>query len=144
MNFTDELEECCDSVLEVIDVGSYQVSTAFSITDLSRIDSSVFSLSHDVAALLATNYPDNFGFIICQLKQGAQSYHPFAYSHFSFSDDGTRLFVPTRHYHPHSTKQSIWARVKEWVSNTADWDHKIYVFHLIIILIIRYSCLMFE
>jgi hypothetical protein len=81
--------------LAVFNVGSYSVSVANNLTDLHRVDTSVFNNCSDV---LRQHYTEPYwGFIICQLRDGNQKYHPFAYSHVMLN--GT-FFIPTRHYHP--------------------------------------------
>ncbi len=101
-----------DSVLPVFSVGSYLASIANSVDDLWRIDRRLFRISADLANLLKDKYKSHFGFIVCRLKQGNHSYHPFAYAH--DKDPTGLLFVPTFHYHPGEK------HVK------ADWDHTIY------------------
>lgn len=83
------------SSLAVFQVGSYNVSVANSIDDLRRINRNVFQLTPGCLEVLAGKYAGNFGFVICQLKNGAENYHPMAYSHTIPSS----LFVPTKHYH---------------------------------------------
>ncbi len=120
----------CDGIIAVIDVGSYSASICFSLSDLDRLDPSVFVLSGDVKAFLQNDYSVNFGFIICRLRKSSEDeavqYHPFGYSHF-LETDGS-LFVPTKHYHIH--KQGIFRRFlcsSQAPERRADWDHEVYI-----------------
>ena len=98
--------------LAVERVGSYNISVAYSIDDLRRIDESVFSVAPNVDTLLAKHYGKGFGFIICAFADNTEK-HPLAYVH-DVAPDG-KLFVPTRHHH-HGDKEEA----------TAHWDHEIY------------------
>lgn len=100
------------SMLPVVRVGSYLASIVPSFDDFVRIDRTVFDVNDDLFPILAKNYKENFGFIICLLEEGNHTYHPFAYTH--LMKDKNRLFIPTRHYHPGGA------------SSYADWDHVIY------------------
>ena len=104
--------------LRVYSVGSYLASIAHSIEDLERVDRRIFAFPHDVKEALAQKYKAPFGFILCRLKQGIHSYHPFAYLH-DKAPSGM-LFVPTYHIHPHSSSDSGAHETR------ADWDHTIY------------------
>lgn len=84
-----------ESRLSVFQVGSYNVSVANNLEDLQRIDTGIFRLTPGCLEVLAANYANNFGFVICQLKDGAEEYHPIAYSHAVHG----QVFVPTKHYH---------------------------------------------
>jgi hypothetical protein len=88
------------SIVPVYEVGSYLASKCYSLEDLKRIDSSVFTLAADVEELLRSTYPSGFGFVVCRLKPNlvGEEYEPFAYSHYI---DGNELFVPTKHFHKH-------------------------------------------
>lgn len=129
--------------LEVLDVGSYRASLVPSLNDFARLDTSVFQISPELIALLTKHYVSGFGFIVCQLKSGNHLYHPFAYTH-ALADNG-KLFVPTRHFHPHEAPalQSLnyidftradWEQQARTMNslrsqktvNEADWDHVIY------------------
>jgi len=135
-----------DSFLEVLDVGSYSVSLAKNLTDLKRVDTTVFTLSNGLQKVLNTSYSGkNMGFIICKLKIGNDKYHPLAYSH-SFIG---KLYIPTKHYHKADEDNSLmfsgyapfssgsnWNRdLKVTPMNRGksmdeladDWDHDIYV-----------------
>ena len=100
--------------LKVLNVGSYQVSLGMSLSDISRIDSSIFKLSGGCYELLSKEYNNLiFGFIICKLANNKKEYHPFGYSHNIFNDI---LFIPTKHYHKHNNL-------------TDDWSHDIYLYN---------------
>lgn len=89
-----------DGVLEVFNVGSYQVSLGMSLADLDRVNGSVFRLSPGCGELLKKDYSHpSFGFIICKLSKGEEEYHPLGYSHEIF---GNNIFIPTKHYHEHA------------------------------------------
>jgi hypothetical protein len=94
-------------------VGSYKASIVPTLDDFDRLDTEVFDVDENLLPMLRRHYPYRFGFIVCQLKPGNRSYHPFAYTH--DLDSCGKLFVPTRHYHPQSHGHA-----------TADWDHIIY------------------
>ncbi len=125
--------DCCDNnTLEVIEVGSYLVSTAHSVSDLSRLNADVFTLSSGVSRLVKKNYSRDFGFIICQLKRGFHEYHPFAYSHCLLNSSTSNLWLPTMHHHAHSSGivANIWSTMRSFFSfspEKAVWDHTIYV-----------------
>ncbi len=87
------------SNLYVFDVGSYKVSLAMGIEDLTRVDKTVFSLSDGCYKMMIQEYSDPvFGFVICKLKTGREEYHPLGYSHEIHKN---KLFIPTKHYHAH-------------------------------------------
>lgn len=100
------------SPLPVFQVGSYLASIVPSLYDFSRVNTDVFDYGDDLICILEQNYREGFGFILCVLKKGNHTYHPFAYTHSMISPN--RLFIPTRHYHPGESY------------STADWDHIIY------------------
>jgi hypothetical protein len=83
--------------LEVFSVGSYNVSLGYSLKDLEKVDTSVFTISKELEEMLKKYYSNPvFGFIICKLKYGNEKYHPFAYSH-NIADE--KVFIPTKHFH---------------------------------------------
>ena len=83
--------------LEIFNVGSYKVSLAKNIEEISRVNKSVFELSTGLAETLSMFYYQNYwGFIICKLNLGPESYHPLAYTHDIING---QIFIPTRHYH---------------------------------------------
>ncbi len=94
-----------DGVLKVFNVGSYQVSLGLSLSDLDRVNGSVFRLSPGCGELLKKDYSHpSFGFIICKLSKGEEEYHPLGYSHEIF---GNNIFIPTKHYHEHAPSSSV-------------------------------------
>lgn len=106
--------DCDDNYsLDVVDVGNYKASVAFSLDDLKRLKFDVFNLTPDVVELMSTHYKDNYGFVVCIMTE-SKKYHPFGYIH-DMRDD-MRYFVPTRHYH--NTHDDLYH---------ADWDHSIYI-----------------
>lgn len=120
--------------LEVFDVGSYKASLALSVQDILRVNTDVFKLSKECYTLLSSEYPTDFGFIICKLKTGNSEYHPFGYSHTVL--DPRAIFVPTKHFHAHSSgydnseyEQYSSGSYTESVSRTEDWDHEIYLYN---------------
>jgi hypothetical protein len=64
--------------LPVQKCGSYDVSIALSIDDLSRLDTNVFQLAKATSKILTRHYPTGYGFCVCILRtDGLQ--HPIAY-----------------------------------------------------------------
>ena len=107
--------------LDVLDVGSYKVSLAKNIQELSNVDPHVFTIPSEFIEMLKENYTSkSWGFIICRLDKGLKEYHPFAYSH---NIAGNNVFIPTRHYHKHSAGEVV-------IKNRADWDHDIYFYNI--------------
>lgn len=83
--------------LQVFNVGSYQVSVAMNLEQIEQVDSRVFELSPGLKKTLKTfYYQDYWGFVICKLNSGPESYHPIAYSHQIIDK---KIYIPTRHYH---------------------------------------------
>lgn len=85
-----------DMQLPTMNIGSYSVSVAKDLEQLSRVNPKVFKTTNDLIQLAGQYYPKNFGFLICILKTNAQ-YHPLGYVH-EIRSDG-KLFIPTRHHH---------------------------------------------
>jgi hypothetical protein len=132
--------------LEVFNVGSYKVSLAKNLSDLKRVDESVFELSSGCEEVLSKTYRENYwGFIICKLSKGQEEYHPFAYSHNILNN---KVFIPTKHYHQHQNNFSM-AKYDSFnidsspmfnynvaYNNTVadkiadDWDHDIYLYNV--------------
>ena len=116
--------------LEIINVGSYQVSLAANLADLSNVDESVFELSHGLKETLEKDYSEShWGFIICKLSSGlkeessgSEAYHPFAYSHDIFSQT---IFIPTKHYHETNATNK-----NDDASLADDWSHSIYLLNM--------------
>ncbi len=80
--------------LFVQQLGSYIATVVPSISDFSKLDEK-FVVTQDCLNLLRDEYfGKNMGFIVCQLMEGAQNYHPFGYSH----KLPPKLFLPTKHY----------------------------------------------
>jgi hypothetical protein len=106
--------------LAVFRVGSYDASIVPSVSDFDRLDARVFTLNPSLGQVLRQNYGTiqgtPVGFIVCKLRSGAHTYHPFAYSH---ARPNNRLFVPTRHFHPHDGSRFFHA-------DGDDWDHVVY------------------
>ena len=97
-----------DKPLQVFNVGSYQVSIAMNLDQISRVDSRVFELSPGLSQTLQTfYYQEYWGFIICKLNSGPESYHPLAYSHQIID---SKIYIPTRHYH----QEVKWVDVNKW------------------------------
>lgn len=97
-----------DKPLEVFNVGSYQVSLAKSLEQISRVDTRVFKLSSGLKQTLEMFYYQPYwGFIICKLAKGAESYHPLGYSHDIIDN---KIYIPTRHYH----QEAKWSDVNGW------------------------------
>lgn len=97
-----------DKPLEVFNVGSYQVSLAKNLDQINKVDSRVFTLSDGLKKILDLYYyQDYWGFIICKLTKGPESYHPFGYSHDIIDN---KIYIPTRHYH----QEVKWSDVNEW------------------------------
>lgn len=103
------------ATLQVIEHGSYLVSIAPTLADLSRLDTRIFDVPTDLDAFFRKHYSSEFGYLCCVLKEGSKTYEPLAYSHRLHSNG--RLFVPTLHFHNH------YGRVD---TDHADWDHLIY------------------
>lgn len=107
--------------IHILSHGSYDVIILNSInrTDIQRIPQSFGFLNENVIKFLESNYPINFGLILCKLKPGMVDYEPFGYSHDIYDN---KLFFPTKHYHEHDNQL---APINiQYV--TADWDHVIY------------------
>lgn len=101
-----------DKPLQVFNVGSYKVSVAMNIEQISKVDSRIFKLSPGLAQTLNTFYYQPYwGFIICKLNSGTESYHPLAYSHQIID---SKIYIPTRHYH----QEVKWEDVNNWALGT--------------------------
>jgi hypothetical protein len=109
------------NLLRVHDVGSYRASIVPSFDDFDRLDASVFTLSPAIGDVLRQTYGSEFGYIVCMLRGGNHTYHPFAYSHNVL---GSTLFVPTLHEHGHVTGDVGF----QAAASEPDWDHTIYSF----------------
>jgi len=86
-----------NKALEVFSVGSYKVSLAQNLSDISRLDKDLFVLSSGLAKTLESYYSDPiWGFIVFVLARDKKDYHPFAFSHSLYNN---KIYIPTRHYH---------------------------------------------
>jgi hypothetical protein len=103
--------------------GSYEVVVASSVADLDRIPPTFATLTPEVIQFLKTNYPDDFGVILCRLRTGSINYEPFAYSHALI---GGKLFLPTKHYHRHDSDFVTGRSYNPSSVVHADWDHEVY------------------
>jgi len=99
-----------DDDLEVVQLGSYDVSIVPTVNDVKRLNRATFEVSPDTENVLRTNYPVGFAFLVAQLRESG-SFHPIGYIHPIIGD---RLFIPTRHEHggrPNALPK---------------WDHKVF------------------
>ncbi len=97
-----------DKPLEVFNVGSYKISLAMNLEQISRVNSAIFDLSPGLKQTLEMFYHQPYwGFIICKLNSGPELYHPFAYSHNIIQ---SQIYIPTRHYH----QEVKWSDVNGW------------------------------
>ena len=101
-----------DKQLDVFNVGSYKVSVAMNLEQIGKVDSRVFKLSPGLNQVLNTFYYQPYwGFVICKLNSGPESYHPLAYSHQIIDN---KIYIPTRHYH----QEVEWTNVNQWALGT--------------------------
>jgi hypothetical protein len=94
--------------LKVQEVGNFDVSIAYTVEDIDRVDPTAFTLSPSAKATLEKHYPDGYAFVVCALARDG-SIHPLAYT----SAARSTLFVPTRHEHGDSDE-------------FPEWDHSIF------------------
>jgi len=92
-----------DSAIDVVKVGSYDVSVVPNYDQFTRLQFDKFNLHPDVTKLLGQYYSKNYGFMVCILRPQA-TYHPFAYVH-ELRNNG-EMFIPTRHYHGNTSEGS--------------------------------------
>jgi hypothetical protein len=113
LNFsTNSLNTKDDKPLQVFNVGSYKVSVALNLEQIGKVDSRVFKLSPGLDQVLKTFYYQPYwGFVICKLNSGPESYHPLAYSHQIID---SKIYIPTRHYH----QEVEWTDVNQWALGT--------------------------
>jgi hypothetical protein len=105
------------AALAVYSVGSYNASIVETLDDFGRLDEEVFDVAEGLFEFLQQKYGGSgLGFIVCQLKPGNHTYHPFAYTHHQHPNG--RLFIPAMHYHPNSNQTTD--------AYEDDWDHIIY------------------
>lgn len=101
-----------NKLLQVFNIGSYKVSVAMNLDQISRVDSKVFKLSPGLSKTLQTFYYQKYwGFIICKLNSGPELYHPIAYSHQIID---SKIYIPTRYYH----QEVKWADINKWALGT--------------------------
>ena len=98
--------------LDVVECGSYLCSVVPTLDHLDLLKFETFGLTRDVKHLVEKHYQEDFGFIVCILKKGAE-YHPIAYTHPKHRVTG-RMFIPTPHHHPREATTG---------GNAVDWDH---------------------
>jgi hypothetical protein len=108
------------STLPVYSVGSYNASILETLNDFDRLNEEVYEVNSGLIDFLQRKYGSSgLGFIVCQLKSGNHTYHPFAYTHHQHANG--QLFVPTMHYHAHSYSSK---RADD--DYEADWGHIVY------------------
>jgi len=104
--------------LEVFNVGSYKASLANNLDELNNVDASVFDLSSGLNNVLKSSYSEShWGFIICKLNRGAETYHPFAYSH----EIHDKIHIPTKHYHKMGNHVATVPSFGSWGSMSGSW-----------------------
>jgi len=103
--------------LEVFDVGGYKVSIAYNLSDVLKIDTSVFTLPENVADILKEAYSNGFAFVICAFSNKDFKSHPIAFE--CDKPSKTKLFCPTLHVHGGEDEKK---------SKEAEWSHIIYSF----------------
>lgn len=96
-NAMNTLYDSIEEALPIQYIGSYKATIIPRWDKFYLLQAQQFRLSPDTQELLGTYYHRGFGFIVCQLINNNQQYHPFAYVHELREDH--RLFIPTRHYH---------------------------------------------
>ncbi len=110
------------SYIKVQDIGSYMVSVVNNIDDFSRINPDYFIVNPDVVEIFKNEYPKEFGYIVCKLKNGKQiNYEPLAYSHLLYEKN--KVLIPTLHFHPSNDGYN--SAKKEKLAD--DWSHDIYI-----------------
>jgi hypothetical protein len=119
------------SYLAVQSHGSYDVVTVPSMADLDRVPPAFATLTEDVKNFLRSNYPADYGVLLCRLRVGSTRYEPFAYSH---AMTGDRLFYGgSSNAYSDMGSHSSYADFMSGRSysmagdhDSADWDHEIY------------------
>ena len=108
--------------LKVDKVGSYSVSVATCLEDLTKFDREVFQINPDVLNLFEEEYGSSsdveWSFLIFQLDV-SKAYHPFGYIHQAISK--TKTHIPTLHYHGSQQEEH------EDLNIANDWDHTIVI-----------------
>lgn len=97
--------------LEVQRVGKYDVSVVPTVDDVKRLNRNVFEVSPDTEAVLRTEYPVGFAFVVAQLRESG-GFHPLAYLSPVIGD---KMFIPTRHAHGRGGPEDL-----------PKWDHLIF------------------
>jgi hypothetical protein len=93
------------TALDVFSIGSYQVSLAHNLTDISRLNKDLFILSPGLAKTLEEHYSNSvWGFIVFVLARDKKDYNPFAFSHSLYNN---KIYIPTRHYHDSLKTNSV-------------------------------------
>eukprot|EP00039_Didymoeca_costata_P014148 m.225482 g.225482 ORF g.225482 m.225482 type:complete len:278 (+) comp15957_c4_seq10:185-1018(+) len=108
----------CSDSLAVVQIGSYKASIVPTIGDFERLRMDVFTIDPVVFEFLSQKYPNQYGFVVCQLDK-ERDYHPFGYITQKLPDGS--MFIPTMHYHEHAKTKK-----KHNPSTHADWDHEIF------------------
>lgn len=104
--------------LQEYEVGSYNVCIANSIDLLDHINPNKFgTVTNTVKELFASTYDNNYGYVVCKLKEGDMEYHPLAYTHDILNGS---LFIPTLHSHGENRESTL-----DGYEN--HWDHNIYI-----------------
>lgn len=98
--------------LAVHRAGSYRYSIVNNLADFDKLDNNVFKLYDQNIVKIFKKYYKEYGFIVCIIDQSA-TYTPFMY--ITEKMPNNRYFIPTRHYHGHSSH------------SIELWDHKIYI-----------------
>lgn len=112
LNFSNSFNTRDDKPLQVFNVGSYKVSVAMNLEQIKRADKKIFNLSDELSQVLQMFYYQPYwGFIICKLNSGTETYHPLAYSHQIID---SKIYIPTRHYH----QEVEWSDINQWALGT--------------------------
>jgi hypothetical protein len=156
-SFSSDRIKGSKSDLEVFSVGSYKVSLASNLQDISRLNKDIFVLSPGLAKTLESHYSNLvWGFIVFVLARDKKDYHPFAFSHALYNN---KIYIPTRHYHdslntnndgymeriggldtrsnPYEDQfdkkeSAIWNGNQKSINDASmadDWSHNIYLFN---------------
>jgi hypothetical protein len=105
-----------NSSVEYHSVGSYDVYVCKNIQAIINN----FSISPVIIELITKYYFNNYGFLLCKLKNGKEfKYHPLAYIH---KVNDKNLFIPTKHLHIHKQDENYEKKYEHW-------DHNIYVYN---------------
>jgi hypothetical protein len=141
--------------LEIKQVGSYDISVAYSLDQLGKLNWEHFDLSRSLLAILQKNYAESFGFLVCKIQAskfasarplfGSGGFGSFGPSTSSFGTPSG--FQPTRPTSSDFEPVAFVCPMKRKVegndlqlfvptrhehgkgSQQADWDHQIWIFH---------------